>query len=91
MSDQKQTVMTDILPPKPRKPRVITDPRKADWVVRAVKAEGALHDMTIERDNAVALCNGARELTNGRIVVLVALFAIAAFVTGVYVGKVVFG
>lgn len=90
MSDQKQTVMVDILPPKPRKPRVVTDPTKAEWVVRATNAEIELKRVTAERDNAVAMCNGARELTNGRIVVLVALFAVAAFVTGVVLGWAVF-
>lgn len=86
MSEQKQTVMADILPPKPRKPRVVTDPTKAEWVVRATNAEIELKRVTVERDNAVAMCNGARELTSGRLVALVALFAVAAFVTGVVAG-----
>lgn len=98
MSNQKQTVMTEILPPKPRKPRVVTDPTKAQWVARATNAEMELKRVTIERDKATENAENLRaslayetrhKITTAHIVVLVALFAAAAFAVGVVCGKVV--
>ena len=91
------TEQTTIIPDAPKRKRVITDPAKSVWVARAVKAEGALHDMGIALDKATANAESLRQSLAFEVrwhrsyVRYSTLAAIAAFVAGVVAGKAVFG